>query len=102
MKSIIVALAVAALTSCTTQPISQTSLGKLTLSDAQTAAAMAKQAGDTAGAACYTFIAGQIQSQTTTSICGLLCANEVKRTVTTTESNLGQACGGVLPLALGL
>ena len=101
MKSIFVTLFIATLAGCTT-PIAQTPLGKLTLADAQTASSMAKQAGDAAGAACYNFIANQIQASSTTGTCGLLCANEIKRTAVTTETNLGTACGGVLPLVLGL
>jgi hypothetical protein len=78
--------------------IEKSPIGQFTLADAQTASAMAKAANDTAAQKCYDYLASSIQSSGQTGTCGLLCLNETKRTAITATTNLGQSCGGVIPL----
>ena len=80
--------------------IEKSPIGQPTLSDAQTASAMAKAANDAAGQKCYDYIASSIESAGSDGTCGLLCLNEAKRASITSSANLGQSCGGVLPLVV--
>lgn len=98
MKAALILIIGFALSGCA--EIAKSPVGQLTLADAQTASAMAKASNDTAGQKCYDYIASTIQSQESSGTCGILCVNELKRSSITSSTNLGQSCGGVLPLVV--
>lgn len=100
IKRLLVGAVLMALTGCNAIPLKDDPIKQLTLADAQNASALAKAAGDAAGQKCYDYIVGEIQAAGSGGTCGLLCLNETKRSSVTSSANLGQACGGVLPLVV--
>lgn len=82
---------------------SNTPLGKFTLQDAQGASALAKQRGDVAGQKCYDYIAESLAAAAAVPFTpGLLYLNELRRTAAEATNGLAAACGGVLPITVGL
>lgn len=76
-------------------------IGALTLSDAESASALAKANNDVAGEKCYDAVAAQIKANGAASgAVGILYLNEVKRTSASIQSNLAASCGGVLPITV--
>jgi TPR repeat protein len=93
-------LAAVMLCACNVIPLKNNPIAQLTLADAQNASSMAAAANDTKAKICYDYIAAQITSDSAGGLCGVLCINELKRSSVTASSNLGQACGGVIPLVV--
>lgn len=78
-------------------------IGAFTLQDAQGASKLAQQRGDATGQKCYDYIASAIEATAAVPFMpGLLYLNEVRRTAASATQGLAAACGGVLPIVVGL